>query len=177
MIRKKAWLALVFTIACIVIGFLWCYHHHTEVKIRELPQTHIFATTDSTDYRYYYISNSPTSLDDLELLIEAFIIDHKHEIENYMAEDARISWCFFQETRMINGEWKEGGGYFREDYIEWHKDEAVVYIYADRGILILTLLKYSNNWFVRGDVIESREYTVYLQRQKDGSFTWSVVSA
>lgn len=175
MIRKKVWVVLAFAIGCIAIALLRCCHYHTEIEINELPQTHIFATTDSTDYRYYYISNAPTSLDDLEALIEAFLSKHKHEIENYMTKEACISWCFFQETKMINGGWREGGGYFREDYIEWHKDEAVAYVYADGGTLILTLLKYSNNWFTRGTVLERREYTVYFQRHEDGSFTWSAI--
>lgn len=165
------------SIAVIIIGllaltvFLWSRPKDAEMKIAEIPNTHCFATTNSTDYRYYFVSDPDESLDAIKSLIEDFMAEHKDEIRSYMESNACIAWLFFRETRLINENWVEGGGYFKEDYIEWHKDDVIASIYAEEGEIAYAVMNRSDGLFSYGDVLERREYVGWILQDGTVSLT------
>lgn len=154
----KLWTILAIFLLIIIIT-IWLKKDR-EFKIAEIPNTRVLATTNFIDYRFFVVTNPPQSLDELKLLLEDFITAYMEENKDNINDDFLISWRFLRETHTINQNWVEGGGYFKEDYIEWHQDEdGIAFVYSVDGKLVYHLMQRSVNPFDYGRVLEERYWS------------------
>ena len=150
---NKLWIVLMIFLL-LIINIIWVKKER-KFEIAEIPNTHVFATTNSIDYRFFVVSNPPESLDEFKQLLEGYITKYIEENTDNIHDGCLISWRFFRETHIINQNWVEGGGYFKEDHIEWHQDkDRIAFVYSVDGELVYHLLRKSTNLFDYGRVLD-----------------------
>ncbi len=135
------WIWIGWLIALFLLGAMcWLGHGQSkDTRIYEIPGTDEYLPHKSFDRRFFAVSNPPDSLDDLKVLVEAYVTKYLAENDYDDERKSMINWCFLPETSEINEEWVEGGGYYHTDYMEWHLDEAIAFVYCVEGKLIYTI--------------------------------------